>query len=218
MNANINLKNLLLTLLICTVQYVNAQQHKFIGGILLDLNGIGLLGNTGQYWNSPTENDGVGHGGISFGLFVKREFTKKIYSTLEIRYSTKGSFYRYTSQYGTPASESLYLNYVELPVLLGYKIKHLKKTYYLECGFEFSKLIYSKIQTNQLFPRSGTPTTENFKSIDVSCIGSIKLPIIRKWEKNFLFGIRVTRSILSIHEYGKIYNFEYGVEFNYIFN
>jgi hypothetical protein len=197
---------------------VYAQQNRFIGGIILDLNGIGLLGNTGQYWNSPTENDGEGHGGISYGLFVKREFTKKVYSTLEVRYTTKGSYYGYTSLYGTPASESLTLNYIEFPILFGYKFKPFKKTYYMECGIEFSKLINSKIETNEQLPRTGTPGTKDFKSIDISFIGSAKFPLIKKWAKNFLFGARVTRSILSIHRYCKIYNFEYGIEFNYLFN
>jgi hypothetical protein len=199
---------------------VNAQQNRFIGGVLFDLNGIGLLGNTGQYWNSSIENEnkGVGHGGISCGIFVKREFTEKIYSTFELRYSTKGSYYGYVSQYGLQSSESLYLNYFEIPLLIGYKFKRLKKTYYLESGFEFSKLVNSKIETNDQLYRTNTPSTKDFKKTDISWIGSFKFPLIRKWQEHFLFGIRVTRSIQSIHEYYKIYNFEYGIEFNYIFN
>jgi hypothetical protein len=198
--------------------YVNAQRNRFIGGILFDLNGIGLLGNTGQFWHSSTENDGEGHGGISYGIFVKREFTKTIYLTFELRYSTKGSIYGFTSQYGTPAGEALYLNYIELPVLFGYKFKPNKKTYYLDCGFEFSKLIYSKIEANDQLSRIGTPGIKDFKKTDISYCCSLKFPLIRKWQENFLSGIRVTRSIRSIHKYCKIYNFEYGIEFNYVFN
>jgi hypothetical protein len=213
------LKKLALTILFIYIFFsVIAQHNSFIGGVLFDLNGIGLLGNTGQYWNSSTENDGAGHGGISFGIFVKREFTEKIYSTLELRYSTKGSYYGYTSQYGTEASESLYLNYLELPLLIGYKFKHTKKTFYLETGFEFSKLVSSKVKANNEPSRYNMPGTNDFKNFDFAWIGSFKFPLIRKWQEHFLFGIRVTRSIPSIHKYIKIYNFEYGIEFNYIFN
>jgi hypothetical protein len=211
-------KTILSILFICLFFNAKAQQNRFIGGVLFDLNGIGLIGHTGQYWNSSTENDGEGHGGISCGIFVRREVTEKIYTTLELRYSTKGSYYGYVSQYGTEASESLYLNYLELPFLIGYKFKPLLKTYYLESGFEFSKLIKSKIEANEQLSRTGTPAIKDFKSNDISWSGSVKFPLIRKWQENFLLGIRITRSILSIHKYCKIYNFEYGIEFNYVFN
>jgi hypothetical protein len=197
---------------------VNAQQNRFIGGVLFDLNGIGLLGNTGQYWNSSTENDGVGHGGISCGVFVKREFSEKVYSTFELRYSTKGSYYGYVGPNGTQGSESLYLNYFEFPLLIGLKLRSPKKTYYFETGFEFSKLYNSRIEANEEFPREGTPNTNDFKSNDLSWIGSFKFPLIRKWQENFLVGIRLTHSIVPIHKEVRIYNFEYGIEFNYLFD
>ncbi len=211
-------KTTLFILLISIFIHISAQQKRFITGLILDLNGIGLLGNTGQYWNSSTENDGVGHGGVSCGIFVKRGFTEKIYSTFEIRYSTKGSYYGYVGQYGTPAWESLYLNYLELPLIFGYKITTLKKNYYLESGLEFSKLVNSKIETSDPPARTNAPSTTDFKGADISWIGCFKFPLIRKWQEHFLFGIRVTRSIPSVHRMYKIYNFEYGIEFNYIFN
>jgi hypothetical protein len=211
-------KSALSILLFCIFISVIAQQNRFIGGVLFDLNGIGLLGNTGQYWNSSRENDGAGHGGISCGIFVKREFTNTIFSTFELRYSTKGSYYGYTNEYGTQASESLYLNYLELPLLVGYKFKHSKKTFYLESGFEFSKLVSSRVESNNQPQRENMPSTKDFKNNDISWIGSFKFPLIKKWQEHLLFGIRLTRSIPSIHKYCKIYNFEYGVEFNYIFN
>lgn len=217
-NSFVVKKAVLSVLFVSILFSVNAQHNRFIGGVLFDLNGIGLLGNTGQFWNSSTENDGAGHGGISCGIFVKHEFTKKMYSTLELRYSTKGSYYGFVSPYGTQASESLYLSYLELPLLIGYKIRPVRKIFYLECGFEFSKLINSRIEANEQIGRSSTPDTKDLKSSDISMIGDIKFPLIRNWEEKFLFGIRVTRSIPSIHKYCKIYNFEYGIELNYVFN
>ncbi len=205
----------LFVLLIFSVLLSQGQQDKFIGGVLFDLNGIGLTGDSGQFWNSPEDKEGEGHGGLSLGVFVKREFTKKMYGLFELRYSTKGSNYRYTNQYGSQSYESLYLNYVELPILLGYKFKSGKRHYYLESGFEISKLISSRLESGY---REGTPTTEGFKNYDLLWVGSMKAPIVKKWKKYFLMGIRVCSSIIPINSYYKIYNLEYGIEFSYMFN
>jgi hypothetical protein len=191
---------------------VNAQQHNFIGGVLVSINGIGLTGDSGQFWNSSKNKEGKGHGGVSAGIFVKREFTRKIYSTFELRYISKGSYYGFKNQYGTQSSKRLYLDYIVLPVLIGYKLKHEKKSFYFESGFAFSKLISSRIEGNN------SNNTEGFKSTDILWIGSLKYPLIKKWQNNCLFGLRLSSSILTIHKYYKIYNLNYGIEFNYIFN
>lgn len=196
--------------------YVNAQENRFIGGVLLNINGIEFNGNTTQYWNSSDQTI-EGTLGFSAGLFVKREFTKKIYSTLEFRYINKGSIYEFTSQYGTRSGETLYLNYIEIPVSVGYKIKPFKRTYYLESGLAFAKMISSNIQASDLINRIGTPNANAFKRTDIFWIASLKFPLVKRWKKNFLFGLRVSRSIKSIHKYYKIYNFDYGIEINYLF-
>jgi hypothetical protein len=215
----VNLKSLLIILyLIINIVRLNAQKNEFIGGVLFNLNGIGLLGNSGQFWNSSKDKVGAGHGGISVGIFVKREFTEKIYSSLEIRYSSKGSIYSFTDQNGNQAHESLYLNYIEIPLQVGYKFKPNKRYFYLETGVAYARLIYSKIEADNVLIRTGTPNTEGFKSNDFIWIGSLKFPLIKKWERNFLVGISVSRSIPSIHKDYKIYNFEYGIAFNYLFS
>ena len=208
-----------LLLFICSLQQISAQQHKFIGGVLLNFNGIEFKGNAVQYWTSSTQTTRIdGTLGLSAGLFVKREFSKKAYSALELRYIRKGSIYEFISQYGTQAFQTVSLKYVEIPLLFGYKFKPYKRTFYLESGIAFAKLISSKIEENDLTPRIGTPNTKEFKKTDFSWIASLKFPLIKKWKQNFLFGLRVSRSITSIHEYYKIYNFDYGIELNYIFN
>ncbi len=179
------IKAVLSILIIGVFVQVKAQQDRFIGGLIFDLNGIGLVGNTGQYWNSSTDNDGVGHGGISCGAFAKREFTNKIYTNFEIRYSTKGSYYSFVNSYGSKSSESLYLNYVELPILFGYKYKPREKTYFMEFGIEYSKLVKSKIEANDMFHRIYTPDTKNFKSNDFSYTASLKFPLIKKVGEEF---------------------------------
>jgi hypothetical protein len=219
MNRNNCLRDLLCVLFICIPLFAKTQQYKFIGGVLFDLHGIGLLGNSGQYWNSSSEKEGAGHGGISCGLFVKRDLNKNLYSLLEIRYSTKGSLYVYSSQYGTPVSESLYLDYIEFPLLFGSKLTTSnKKSFYLETGLSVAKLISSRIESNDTYSRPGTPNNEDFKSIDFLWIGSIKFPLIQQKSDKLLLGVIVSQSILPIHNEIKIYNFEYGIELNYLFN
>jgi hypothetical protein len=186
---------------------------------LLNFNGIEFKGNTVQYWTSSNQTTRIGGTlGLSAGLFVKHEFTNKIFSTLELRYIKKSSIYEFISQYSTPEFQSVSLKYVEIPLLFGYKIKSYKRTSNIESGFAFAKLISSNIEENDLSPRMGTPNTKNFKKNDFSWITNLKFPLVRKCKENFLFGLRVSRSILSIHEYYKIYNFDYGIELNYVFN
>lgn len=214
-----NINILLLLSFAYLIQPIDGQQRKFIGGVLLNFNGIEFKGNAVQYWTSTNQTTRIdGTLGLSAGLFVKREFAKKIYSTFELRYIRKGSIYEFISPYGTQAFQTVSLKYVEIPLLFGYKFKPYKRTFYLESGIAFAKLISSKIEENDLTPRMGTPNTKQFKKTDYSWIASLKFPLIRKWKQNFLFGLRVSRSIVSIHEYYKIYNFDYGIELNYIFN
>ncbi len=210
---------LLLLSFICVIQQINGQQHKFIGGVLLNFNGIEFKGNAVQYWTSSNQTTRIdGTLGLSAGLFVKRELTESIYSTLELRYIRKGSIYEFISQYGTQAFQTVSLKYVEIPLLFGYKFKPYKRIYYLESGIAFGKLLSSKIEENDLTPRLDTPDTKEFRNFDFSWIASLKFPPIKKWRQNFLFGLRVSRSIISVHEYYKIYNLDYGIELNYIFN
>lgn len=197
----------------------NAQQNRFTAGVLLNINGIELNGNTSRFWNSSHSTTRIdGTLGFSAGLFVKREFTGKIFSTLELRYISKGSIYEFINRYGGYSAETLFLKYLEIPVLAGYPIKVNKRTCFLETGLAFAKMISTNMHANELTGRTGTPHADDFKNTDISWIGSMKFPLIRKWQENFLFGVRVSRSILSIHKYYHLYNFDYGIEINYLFN
>jgi hypothetical protein len=212
-------KNVFFLLLCFSCKHIHAQPHKFTGGIVLNANGIEFKGNSAQFWTSSNQTTKIdGTVGLSAGLFVKREFNKTLYSSLELRYIKKGSIYEFNSQYGTQAFQTVDLKYIEIPLLFGYKYKPFKRSYYLESGFAYAKLISSNIKENDLTPRSGTPNTKEFKNNDFSWIASLKFPVVKKLKENFLFGLRVSRSILTIHKYNKIYNFDYGIELIYVFN
>jgi hypothetical protein len=106
---------------------------------------------------------------------------------------------------------------MEIPVLIGYNFKPHKRMFHLECGLAFAKLISSNIAKNDLTTIMGTPNAEEFSAYDFSWIADLKFPLIMKWREHLLFGLRISRSILPIHQYYKIYNFDYGVELNYVF-
>lgn len=213
-------RNSVTILFICTSLYVNAQQSRFSGGLLLNINGIELKGkDEAHYWNANRSGKEIGGTmGVSAGLFVKHDITKKFFSTMELRYISKGSIYGFTSLVSTQSFETLYLNYIELPVLIGYKIKPAIRTWYFESGLAYAILISSNIEANDLVNRIGTPNANSFKETDISWMGSLKFPLVRKWKEHLLLGLRVSRSIISIHNYYKLYNFDYGVEINYRFN
>jgi hypothetical protein len=209
---------LLIILCVGFTQLMIAQQKGFIGGVFLNFNGIEFKGSEANFWHSSSSEKIDGTLGSSAGLFVKREFSRNSYAVIELRYIEKGSIYEFISQYGTQAFETLNLDYVEIPFLFGYKIKPLKRPLYCEFGFAYSKLISSNIKNNDLTTRMGTPNANNFKNYDLSWVAEFKFPLIKKWERHFLFGLRMSRSILPIHRYYKIYNFDYGLELNYSFN
>jgi hypothetical protein len=102
-------KRILFIVCVCLTQIITAQQKRFIGGLLLNFNGIEFKGSESQFWNTSNSTKIDGTLGSSVGLFVKRDLTKKIYTTLELRYIRKGSIYEFISEYGTRTFETLNL-------------------------------------------------------------------------------------------------------------
>jgi hypothetical protein len=196
---------------------VFCQPHKFIGGILFNGNGIHIVGDDNAFWQNS--NGTIwGGGGLSAGLLVKHFLNKKYYLNLELRYIQKGSVYEYLNQYATQSFELLRLNYMELPVSVGYKIKTNKKNYFIESGFAYAKLFSSKVKMNEFAYRTGITNAESFKDYDVSWFSSFKFPLNKKGKENLLFGLRFSHSLFTIHEYYKLKNMVYGLQLDYVFN
>ena len=209
----INLLPIGIFLLCSALSNLEAQNSDFIGGLLLNFNGIQVEGQKKQFWDSPN-NDIGGTGGSSFGIFVKREFQEKWYGVLELRYMQKGSIYEFANQYGNRALEVLRLNYMELPVLVGYKFPKKRKPVYVETGLAYSRLFKSELKFRKLVERIKTPNAEYFKNDDFSWVVDLKFAINHK--NNLLLGFRTEYSLLSIHKYYKLHNLDYGVELDYL--
>jgi len=192
---------------------LKAQNPNFIGGLLLNFNGIEIKGQNVQFWDSS--NGTIwGTGGSSVGIFVKREFTEQVYGVIELRYIQKGSIYEFANQYGNRALEVLRLGYIELPLLVGYKFIKKKKHIYAETGLAYSRLFKSEMKFGELVERIKTPGASNFKNDDLSWVADLKFAITRK--NNLLLGLRTEYSLFSIHRNYNIHNFDYGVELDYL--
>ena len=194
-----------LSLLVSCFNTIDALDNNFIGGVLVNTNGIEFKGNSSQFWNSSSETTSIeGTLGLSVGLFVKREFSQRLYSTLEFRYISKGSIYQFLTLFGTESFKTVSLYYLELPILVGYKIRPVKRTYSLESGLAFARLMDSNLESSS--NSNSNSNIAGFRENDISWICSLKFPLFMQWKDKLLFGLRVSRSILSIHKNYKIYN------------
>lgn len=167
------------------------------------------------YW-SGSNGTIWGTGGLSAGGYVKRNFSDHIYASLELRYIRKGSLYEFITDEGLRVYENLKLNYIELPVLIGYTFRPYKKYRLFETGLAISKLFSSELELNEFSQRTGTPEAADFKEWDFSWLASAKFPLNRRKGDNLLFGIRAEYSILSIHQHYNLHNFVYGIQIEFL--
>ena len=208
----------IITIISCFISIISyCQPRDFIGGIFFNANGIHIVGDDHTYWQNS--NGKIwGGGGLSAGLSVKHYLLKKCYLNLELRFIQKGSVYEYLNLYSTQSFEVLRLNYVELPVSLGYKLKTDTRDYFIESGFAYGTLFSSKVKIDEFAYRTGTSNAESFKDYDISWFSSFKFPLNKKGKENLLFGLRFSHSLFTIHEYYKLKNMVYGLQIDYIFN
>lgn len=207
-------KSFIILLILFTCIYSKAQNKGFTAGASLGFYGIHINGEINKFY-SPTHGIYWGTGGLSFGLNVKRNIAKKTYASLELRYSRKGSLYEFITNKATKGFESIRLDYIELPVLVGYKMNLNQKHLFLETGIAFSRLTYSRMEVNNY---NWWDTKEKLSYVyknDVLWIAHIKYPIIKS--KKLLLGFRFAHSLKSIHENYKLYHMNYGIEVCYLF-
>ncbi len=203
---------LFLFIIVCTVN-IQAQEHVFRPGVLLNFNGIHIQGDNEVYWDSS--NGKIwGTGGISYGAFVTYDSYKKIVGIIELRYIRKGSLYEFINTFGQREFESLKLKYIEMPVLLGFKGNTRKHNYLIETGLACGMLINSELLYDELSERIETPNAADFKKFDLSWIADLKFHIDKN--KSLLLGFRFEYSIFSVHKYYNLHNMNYGIELNYL--
>ncbi|MDX1284136.1 MAG: hypothetical protein R3182_03945, partial [Draconibacterium sp.] len=112
------MKLFLILFLLFSLIVSKAFSQSFEAGLLFNANGIHFIGENEIFWQSS--NGKVwGGGGLSAGIFVKRNFTENLYYGLELRYIQKGSVFEYGNEYGTRSVETTRINYAEIPVIFG---------------------------------------------------------------------------------------------------
>ena len=102
--------------------------------------------------------------------------------------------------------------------MVGYKGVYGRNNYFLfETGFAFARMFSSRVSINELSKRLDTPNAEEFAENDFSWIGSFKLPLNKRKKDNMLLGARTSHSLFSVHKRYKLFNFDYGFEFDFLF-
>lgn len=192
---------------------IQAQEHVFRPGILLNFNGIHIEGDNNRFWDSA-DGSVYGGGGVSFGAFVTYDSYKKLIGTLELRYIRKGSIYEFKNNFAQRDFEELNLKYIEMPVLIGLngKIKNIKTV--LETGIGIARLINSAVHFDDFMERNKTPNSADFKKYDISWIADFKFRAGKN--KSLLLGFRFEYSLFSIHNSYNLHNMNYGIELDYL--
>ena len=192
-----------------------AQKSTFIGGAFLNFNGIHTQGEALQMYSS--DNGTLwGCGGISAGISVRMDLSKKMYSAVELRYSRKGSLYEYVSQTGNQAFEGLKLDYAEIPIIIGYKSKLKNRHISFEGGLAYGKLIRARLLISDYYQWDTEPKVSQFKKDDLSCFATMKYPLNKN--ENLFLGFRFSHSFFSVHKNYRLYNMNYGLEIDYLLN
>jgi len=208
-----------LLLLIAIPYHSAAQRISFEGGILTGIYGVDISGNKEGFWNDEYDKSGIL--GFSAGPFVKCIFNPETYGVLELRYIRKGTTYGYINKYFTQSFETIKFDCIEVPVLYGVNsVLHSKGgdiNFSIETGFAFSKLFSSRLKYDALTRRETPASLSGFKNYDISWVAQVKLPYRTGKKHTILLGIRMERSIVSIHKEVKLFNFDYGFELNYLF-
>jgi hypothetical protein len=193
------------------------QSNYFIGGIFFNVNGIHLEGNNDIYWQNSNGRT-LGAGGLSAGLSVNHYLHKKYYINLEIRFMQKGSVYEYFILDTTRFFEVLRLNYMEVPISIGYKFKIYKRSFFIESGFAYGKLFSSEEKINEYAKLTNISNAEFFKDSDISWFTCIKYPLNKTRRKNLILGLRFAYSLFTIHKYDNLNSMVYGLQMDYKFN
>jgi hypothetical protein len=206
---------LIMIFLLTLTSIGKSQDRKFIAGALIGFYGIELKGDVKDLY-APTNGHYSGTGGLSAGLNVKYDFSKNFYGALEIRYIRKGSIYEFISSYGTQAFESVKLNYFEIPLSIGLKIKLKRKQMFTETGLAYARMFSLKMDLSKWNVWDYSAKLNSFKRSDLSWVANIKYPVIKN--ERLLLGLRFSYSILSIHSVYQLRNMDYGVEIYYLIN
>lgn len=162
--------------------------QEFYGGVLAGFNGSQVEGDLSSGYNKM---------GLISGVWVQRDLSENFYWGMELKYNQKGSrilptkkndYWKYVYR----------LNYVDLPVLLGYNYKPFS----FFCGLSYSYLINKNGANN--FGEDPTVMYDYISKWELSMLAGIRVDfnklVERNWTRNFMLETRFQYSILSIDD------------------
>ncbi len=127
-----------------------SQNREFIVGSMVGFYGIHIEGEIEEMY-SHSNGAISGMGGLSFGFNVKRSFSENIYGVFDLRYIRKGGLFEFLNPYGLQAFVSINLDYIEIPLLIGFKINLKKKYVFAESGLAYAKMLSSKMLASEFY-------------------------------------------------------------------
>ena len=173
------MKNIIVYIIISilSIGTLSAQYHYGIKG------GLNYTNNVVN--QQSTINDSKYKAGIHFGIFASADVTQKVNLQTELLYSSKG--YKYTETVDV-AGGNLNLNYLTLPILVGYRIS---ETFLVNIGPEMGYLVsaYSKFDSEKI---DVSRTWDN--KFDIGIAAGLEFNISEK----VLLGVRYTHGFSSV--------------------
>ncbi len=171
-------------------------QRNFKAGLLTGIIGSQVSGDNLGGFNKP---------GLVAGAFVSRQLkNEKASLELQLTYIQKGSRKQVHLDKGDLTFYLLRLNYIEVPLLLKYKIK--KFTY--EVGPSVASLLKYSVQDQYGYIPSSSPEVRPFKRTDFCINAGINMPLGKRMEMNW----RWSNSFLPIRN-----NLSTGTSVRYIY-
>ena len=205
------LSAIFLTIILFSFQDSLAQNKKFDAGIFFNINANTVSRKDNNSVRAPAGSGFAG--GMSLGISAKRMLSTHLHGTLELRYIGKGSMYNLAQGRGL-----LKLNYIEIPVLIGYSFLPDNANIILESGFAIAKLVLSEASVNSLVGSVGEENiSRDFNDTDISWVAIVKRSIVSKNPNKAFIGFRFEHSIIKIHENMNLYNVNWGVQLEYVF-
>ncbi len=166
--AIMGILRLLLALFLSIYSLDTFTQNKFLGGAHAGL--------------TTSQIDGDGYAGFNkVGFTLGFNLTHKLKDRLdllaELSYTTKGSFDPANFQIGKINSQKIALSYLELPLLLSFKVKKI----YINSGFSFGALVSEKQYRNGVELPEDQYTIGPFNAFEAAYLLGLEYKFSDQW-------------------------------------
>jgi hypothetical protein len=172
--------------------------QKFEGGLLAGFNGSQVRGN---------QSYGFHKLGFVGGVWIQTDINDKFFWSGELKYNQKGS--RINPSKLSPILYINRLNYIDIPVLIGYKYKDYLSFF---AGFSFGYLLTSKVIDN--YGVDPNFSYNDLHSYEIGMFVGAKVNfnklVERDWASKLILDLRYQYSAMSIYNLNKLFYSPYG--------